>query len=170
MLLAKLLSKIYKKEGGIVLTDYSGQKYIIGQPRRDNPITLKLLKKNLNWKLVVNPDLSFPEAYMNDEIIIENATLSEFLDLAFKNVGRGEITTSAYIIKKILQLWRFISNYNFPLKSKKDVQSHYDVGGSKGEKLYEIFLDRTHILYSCSYWKKDKKTLEEAQNNSKKEK
>ena len=54
MLLAKLLSKIYKKEGGIVLSDYSGPKYICGRPRRDNPITLKLLKKNLNWKLILN--------------------------------------------------------------------------------------------------------------------
>ena len=69
MLLAKLLSKIYKKEGGIVLSDYSGQKYICGRPRRDNPITLKLLKKNLNWKLILNPDLNFPVAYMNGDTV-----------------------------------------------------------------------------------------------------
>ena len=164
MLVAKLFSKIFK-EGGIILIDHSGQKFICGEPRKEKPITVKLLKKNLNWKLVVNPDLSFPEAYMNDEIIIENATLSEFLDLAFKNVGRGEITTSAYIIKKILQLWRFISNYNFPLKSKKDIQHHYDVGGEKGEKLYDIFLDKKHRQYSCAYFKTPNETLEQAQQN-----
>mgnify|MGYP003315779393 CR=1 FL=1 len=59
MLLAKILSKIFKKESGIVLIDYSGQKYICGRPKGDNPITLKLLKKNLNWKLILNPDLNF---------------------------------------------------------------------------------------------------------------
>ena len=47
MLLAKILSKIFKKESGIVLIDYSGQKYICGRPKGDNPITLKLLKKIL---------------------------------------------------------------------------------------------------------------------------
>ena len=164
MLIARLFSRIFKKEG-VILIDYTGQKYICGEPRKDKPITIKLLKKDLNWKLVVNPDLSFPEAYMDGNIEIKNATLSEFLNLAFKNVGRGEITTTAYIIKKLLQLWRFISNYNFPLKSKKDVQSHYDVGGAKGEKLYDIFLDKKHRQYSCAYWKSSKENLEEAQQN-----
>ena len=164
MLVARLFSKIFKKDG-IILVDHNGQKYICGEPRKEKPITVKLLKKNLDWKLIINPDLSFPEAYMNDEIIIENGTLSEFLDLAFKNVGRKEITTSAYIIKKILQLWRFVSNYNFPLKSKRDVQSHYDVGGEKGEKLYDIFLDKKHRQYSCAYFKNSNDTLEQAQQN-----
>ena len=163
-MVARLFSKIFKSEG-IILIDYSGQKYICGNPNKDKPIIVKLLKKNLNYKLILNPDLVFPEAYMNGEIIIENASLSEFLNLVFKNIGRGEITKSAYLIKKILQFWRFVSNYNFPLKSKKDIQHHYDVGGVKGEKLYDIFLDKTHRLYSCAYWKDDTKNLEEAQQN-----
>ena len=102
---------------------------------------------------------------MNGEIIIENASLSEFLNLAFKNVGRKEITTSAYIIKKLLQLWRFISNYNFPLKSKKDIQHHYDVGGEKGEKLYDIFLDKNTDNILVLIGKMPNETLEDAQQN-----
>ena len=164
MLIARLFSRIFKKEG-VILIDYTGQKYICGEPRKEKPITIKLLKKDLNWKLIMNPDLSFPEAYMEGNIIIENASLSEFLNLAFKNVGRSEFTTTAYIIKKLFQFKRFISNYNFPLKSKKDVQSHYDVGGLKGEKLYDIFLDKKHRQYSCAYWKSSKENLEEAQQN-----
>ena len=46
MLVARLFSKIFK-EGGIILIDYRGQKYICGNPNKENPITLKLLKKNL---------------------------------------------------------------------------------------------------------------------------
>ena len=49
MMLARLLSKIYKKNG-IVLIDSQGQKYICGKPDLNKPITNKLLKKNLNWK------------------------------------------------------------------------------------------------------------------------
>ena len=112
-MVAELFSKIFNSEG-IILIDYSGQKYICGNPNKDKPIIVKLLKKNLNYKLILNPDLVFPEAYMNGEIIIENASLSEFLNLVFKNIGRGEITKSAYLIKKILQFWRCVSNYNFP--------------------------------------------------------
>ena len=77
MLFARLLSKIYKKKG-IVLIDSQGQKYICGKPNLQKPLTLKLLKKDLNWKLVLNPDLNFPEAYMHGEIEFENGSLLDF--------------------------------------------------------------------------------------------
>ena len=63
MILARIFTNIYK-EGGIVLIDAKGQKYICGNPKKEKPITLKLLKENLNWKLLLDPELEFPEAYM----------------------------------------------------------------------------------------------------------
>ena len=164
MLVARLFSKIYK-ENGIILIDYRGQKYICGKPDKENPITIKLLKKNLNWKLIVDPELEFPQGYINGDIIIENASLDEFLEIFIRNLGRNEITTLGYVVKKVFQVWRFFSNYNFPGKSKKDIQHHYDIGGDKGEKLYDIFLDTKHRQYSCAYWNNNTETLEEAQQN-----
>ena len=160
MLLARLFSKIYKS-GGIVLIDSYGQKFICGTPDLNKPITLRILNKKLNWKLLINPDLSFPEAYMNGDIKIENGSLFDFLNLTFKNLGRSEINTSGYLVKKILHGWRFITNYNFPLKSKKNVEHHYDIG----EDLYNLFLDKKHRQYSCAYWKSSNDTLEQAQQN-----
>jgi len=159
MLVARLFSKIYKTNG-IVLIDYQGQKFICGNPDLHKPLTLKILNKNLNWKLLINPDLSFPEAYMKGDIKIENGSLLDFLNLTFENLGRSEINTSGYFIKKALHLWRFFTNYNFPLKSKKNVQHHYDLG----EDLYDLFLDKSR-QYSCAYWKSPNETLEEAQQN-----
>tara|TARA_E500000331_G_scaffold354886_1_gene409007 strand:- start:1550 stop:2755 length:1206 start_codon:yes stop_codon:yes gene_type:complete len=164
MIVARLLSKIFK-EGGVILVDYTGQKYICGNPRKENPITIKLLKRNLNWKLILDPELEFPEAYMRNDLIIENASLKDFLMELCKNLGSEEISSAGYISKKISQLWRFVSNYNLPGKSKKDIQHHYDIGGSKGEKLYDIFLDKKHRQYSCAYWTDKTKTLEDAQQN-----
>ena len=112
MLFARLLSKIYKKHG-IVLIDSRGQKYICGKPNLQKPLTLKLLKKDLNWKLVLNPDLNFPEAYMRGEIEFENGSLLDFLNMTFENIGRNEINIYGTVIKKILHTWRFITNYNF---------------------------------------------------------
>ena len=163
MILARVFSNIYK-EGGIILIDSKGLKYICGNPRKENPITVKLLKENLNWKLILDPELEFPEAYMRNEIIIENASLKEFLMDLVKNLGRREVNSASYISKKIFQLWRYLSNFNLPGKSRKNVEHHYDIGGEKGEKLYDIFLD-SNRLYSCAYWKEGTKTLEEAQLN-----
>ena len=66
-----------------ILVDAKGQKYICGNPRKEKPITLKLLKDNLQWKLLFDPELEFPEAYMRNEIIIENA-IKEILTI-FRN-------------------------------------------------------------------------------------
>jgi len=164
MILARVFSNIYR-ESGIILIDSKGQKYICGNPKKDNPITVKLLKENLNWKLILDPELEFPEAYMRGEITIENASLKEFLMDLVKNLGRREVNSASYISKRIFQLWRYLSNFNLPGKSRKNVEHHYDIGGEKGEKLYDIFLDRNHRLYSCAYWKEDTKTLEDAQQN-----
>ena len=164
MILARIFTKIYK-EGGIILIDSKGQKYICGNPRKEKPITIKLLKENLGWKILLDPELEFPEAYMRGDIVIENASLKDFLMELVKNLGRGEITTASIITKKIYQVWRAITNFNLPARSRKNVQHHYDIGGQRGEKLYDIFLDKTHRLYSCAYWKDGTKNLEEAQQN-----
>ncbi len=164
MLLARILSNIYK-EGGIILIDSKGQKYICGNPNKESPIILKLLKHDLSLKLVLDPEIEFPEAYMRNEIIIENASLKDFLMELVKNLGRKEISSASHLSKKIFQVWRYLSNFNLPGKARKNVEHHYDIGGPKGEKLYDIFLDTKHRLYSCAYWKDNTKTLEEAQQN-----
>ena len=160
MMLARLLTKIFKKKG-VILIDFQGQKYICGEPDLEKPLTLKILKKDLNWKLVINPDLNFPEAYMRGEILIENGSLLDFLNMIFENIGRKEINTYGYIIKKILHSWRFVTNYNLPGRSKQNVKHHYDIG----EKLYDLFLDKKHRQYSCAYFTKEDESLEEAQQN-----
>ena len=160
MMLAKLLSKIYKKNG-IILIDHQGQKYICGKPDLNNPITVKLLKKDLNWKLVLNPDLNFPEAYMRGEIKIENASLIDFLNITFENIGRKEINNFGYFMKTFFHAWRYISNYNLPERSKKNVRHHYDIG----EELYDLFLDKKHRQYSCAYFTSENESLEDAQQN-----
>jgi cyclopropane-fatty-acyl-phospholipid synthase len=164
MILARIFTKIYK-ESGIILIDSKGQQYICGNPKKDKPITIKLLKENLKWKLLVDPELEFPEAYMRGEIIIENASLKDFLMDLIKNLGRREVSTASAITKRIYQIYRYLTNFNFPGKSKKNIEHHYDIGGDRGEKLYDIFLDTEHRLYSCAYWKENTKTLEEAQQN-----
>ncbi len=165
MILARILSKIYNDHNGIILVDTDGQKYICGNPRKENPITIKLLKENLKWKLILDPEIEFPEAYMRNELVLENASLLEFLMDLLENLGRREITSASYVSKRIFQIWRYLSNFNLPGKSRENVKHHYDIGGDKGEKLYDIFLDTKHRLYSCAYWQDDTKTLEEAQQN-----
>ena len=96
MQLARFLNKVIKKDG-FILIDANSKSYIIGTPKSDNPIKIKILDKKLHYKLLFHPDLYFGEAYTDGDIVIENGSLTDFLDLALMNFGRGEINFFSYL-------------------------------------------------------------------------
>ena len=148
------------KDDGFLLIDANKNKHLIGKPKKENPINLKILDKSLHTKLLLLPDLYFGEAYTNGSVVIENGTLTEFLDIMLKNIGRGETNSFNATINKLRGTYRFLTNFNLKKKSKSNVAHHYDIS----EKLYDLFLDEKR-QYSCAYFKNDSDTLEEAQNN-----
>jgi len=159
MYLARFWNSIIK-EDGFIIEDTNGKKYIIGSPKKKESITLKLLDKNLNYKLLFHPDLYLGEAYTNGKVIIENGTLTEFLSIVLINIGRNEINIFSKIINKIKGSYRYFTKFNFAHKSKKNVSHHYDIS----EDLYNLFLDQKR-QYSCGYFKNDDDSLEVAQIN-----
>jgi cyclopropane-fatty-acyl-phospholipid synthase len=159
MQLARFLNKLFKKDGFILIDAYL-KKYIIGVPEKRNPITLKILNKKLHYKLLFRPDLYFGEAYSDGDIIIENGTLTDFLDLALMNIGRGELNFISQLINKLSGSYRYLTNFNFIKKSKMNVAHHYDLT----DDLYDLFLDPKR-QYSCGYFKNESDSLETAQNN-----
>ncbi len=159
MYLVNFLNSLFKKNG-FVLIDANKKKYIIGKPKKDNPIILKILDKKLHFKLLLHPDLYLGEAYADGSIVIENGSLTEFLEISLENIGRGEINNFSYTFNKIMGIYRSLTNFNFAKKSKKNVAHHYDIS----EKLYDLFLDKKR-QYSCAYFKNNDDTLEDAQNN-----
>ena len=159
MQLVSFLNNLFKKDG-FVLIDANSKKYIIGTPDKTKPLTLKLLDKNLHFKLLIDPDLYFGEAYTDGSLAIENGSLTDFLELAFKNIGRNETNNYGYILNKMRGTYRYFTNFNFAKRSKKNVAHHYDIS----DGLYELFLD-SKMQYSCAYFKNENDTLETAQNN-----
>ena len=159
MNLAKFLDKLFRYDG-FILIDSNNNKFVIGKPINEKPITLKLLDKSLNYKLLFYPDLYFGEAYTDGSLVIENGTITEFLEMAFRNIGRGDINLYNKLFNKLKGTYRHLTNFNKVVKSKKNVSHHYDIS----EKLYDLFLD-SNRQYSCAYFKNENDTLEEAQMN-----
>ena len=157
--LTQFLEKLVKDDG-FVLEDANKKQHTIGKPFKNPPIKLKLLDKSLHYKLLLLPDLYFGEAYANGSAVIENGTLTEFLEIAMKNIGRGPTSNYATVIKKLMGIYSYITNFNFVGKSKSNVAHHYDIS----EKLYDLFLDENR-QYSCAYFKNDNETIEQAQKN-----
>ncbi|MDA7442449.1 cyclopropane-fatty-acyl-phospholipid synthase family protein [Candidatus Pelagibacter ubique] len=159
MQLARYLNKLFQKDG-FLLIDANSNKYIIGTPKSNKPITVKILDKKLHYKLFFRPDLYFGEAYSNGDIQIENGSLTDFLDIAIMNIGRGELNFFSMLINKIYGSYRYLTNFNFIKKSKMNVAHHYDLS----DELYSLFLDPKK-QYSCGYFINENDTLEDAQNN-----
>ncbi|WP_020169498.1 SAM-dependent methyltransferase [Candidatus Pelagibacter communis] len=159
MQLARYLNKLFQKDG-FLLIDANSNKYIIGSPKKNDPITVKILDKKLHYKLFFRPDLYFGEAYSNGDIQIENGSLTDFLDIALMNIGRGELNFFSMLINKLYGSYRYLTNFNFIKKSKMNVAHHYDLS----DDLYSLFLDPKK-QYSCGYFINENDTLEDAQNN-----
>ncbi|MDA9170349.1 cyclopropane-fatty-acyl-phospholipid synthase family protein [Candidatus Pelagibacter ubique] len=157
--LARYLNKLFQKDG-FLLIDANSNKYIIGTPKNNKPITVKILDKKLHYKLFFRPDLYFGEAYSNGDIQIENGSLTDFLDIALMNIGRGELNFFSMLINKLYGSYRYLTNFNFIKKSKMNVAHHYDLS----DELYSLFLDPKK-QYSCGYFINENDTLEDAQNN-----
>ena len=52
MQLARFLNSVFKKDG-FILVDANSKNYIIGNPKNENPIKLKIINKHLHYKLFV---------------------------------------------------------------------------------------------------------------------
>ena len=159
MQLARFLNKLFKKDG-FILIDAEEKHYIIGSPEKKKPIRVKLLDKKLHYKLLFRPDLYFGEAYSDGGIIIENGSLTDFLNLALMNIGRNELNFFSQLLNKFSGTYRYLTNFNFIKKSKMNVAHHYDLS----DELYSLFLD-SKKQYSCAYFKNENDSLETAQNN-----
>ncbi len=159
MHLSNFLNRLIKDDG-FELIDANSKSYLIGKPKKENPIRFKILDKTLHWKLLINPDLYLGEGYTDGSIVIENGTLTEFLDIAIKNIGRDSANSITNALDKFRRIYRYITNFNLIGKSKQNVAHHYDLSN----KFYDLFLDEKR-QYSCAYFKNEDDTLEVAQNN-----
>ena len=128
MILARFISKTFTKEG-IILVDSQGQKYICGEVlNKEKPLTLKLLKKDLNWKLLLYPELYFGEEYYKGNIEIENGTIHDFLNVALKNLGRKKINVYSTVINSFVYSLNFLTKYNLIGASKRNAEMHLTEG------------------------------------------
>ena len=159
MQLASFLNKLIKDDG-FILIDANSIKYIIGNPKKEKPIILRLLDKKLHYKLLFYPDLYFGEAYADGTLKIENGSLTDFLEITAKNIGRNKINIFAKLLNSLRGTYRYLTNFNFVKKSKTNATHHYDIS----DELYDLFLDSKR-QYSCAYFKNETDSLETAQNN-----
>ncbi|HTW54638.1 MAG TPA: cyclopropane-fatty-acyl-phospholipid synthase family protein [Stellaceae bacterium] len=159
MLLARLLPGIIRI-GRLELIDAAGRRHVVaGSPGPS--VTVRLRDRALHRKLVINPRLHVPEAYMDGTLTIEQGGIYDLIELLVRN---DELMTGDSKLWRFLgraqRLTRRLHQYNPVAKSRANVAHHYDLS----DQLYELFLDRDR-QYSCAYFLSPDDDIDTAQLN-----
>jgi cyclopropane-fatty-acyl-phospholipid synthase len=145
MLLARCLSRIIRI-GRLELIDASGQHHVFsGSPGPS--VTARLHDKSLHWKLIVNPRLNVPEAFMDGTLTIEDGDIYALIELLVRNEELISDAAAWRGMNRLAFLTRRLHQYNPIRRSRRNVAHHYDLS----DELYDLFLDRDR-QYSCAYF------------------
>jgi cyclopropane-fatty-acyl-phospholipid synthase len=153
--LLQLLLQRFVRRGALNVTLASGVRFACGDGT-GAPINIRFTSKAVERRFVLDPELALGEAYMDGGLIVENATITDFLDL----MSRQPITVPPWAepLQHLRFVLRHVQQFNSRRRSKRNVAQHYDLDG----RLYSLFLD-PDWQYSCAYFERPDQNLDDAQ-------
>ncbi len=159
LLLSKLLNRLVRRGTLNVISPSGTVHTFAGTPTP--AVTIRLHDRSLSRRLVLRPELSMGEAYMDGTLTVEDGTLYDFLRLLTTNRLELKTYPPLVVLRSLSRLLRPLQQYN-PVGSRDNVAHHYDLSG----ELYRLFLDGD-LQYSCAYFREENDSLEQAQHNKK---
>ncbi|WP_299396811.1 cyclopropane-fatty-acyl-phospholipid synthase family protein [Pelagibius sp.] len=160
MLFQKLMQKVVEK-GNLRIIDARGRTFDCGDGS-GRRCTMRLHKRLLDYKLVLNPPLYLAEAYMEGDITLDEGTLRDFIATMARNYEQLESNKLVSLGFALGRHTRRLKQYNPVGKAQRNVAHHYDLSG----ELYDLFLDADR-QYSCAYFRTGDESLEQAQADKK---
>ena len=159
-MLYSVLKKINFKEQ-LSIIDSNNNIHVFGKGKSN--LKIRLTNKSIEKKLFRNPSLHFGEGYMNKEILIEEGSIEELIDLVTSCYDDFIQHNSVYkIYENFSGYFKIFQQLNEIVKSKQNVSHHYDLK----EDLYKLFLDKD-MQYSCAYFHNENISLDQAQIDKK---
>jgi cyclopropane-fatty-acyl-phospholipid synthase len=158
--LSSLLKRFIEK-GTLTVIDMAGVRSVFGGGKDGPSVTVRMKDDKVADKIFWNPELAFPEAYMEDRIAFEDGSGVYDLLLLF-SVNRKAL--GGHPVQKALRsAWRSLRRWQQqnPLgRATKNVKHHYDFK----PEFYQLWLDPT-MNYSCAYYTHPENSLEQAQQD-----
>jgi len=159
-MLYSVLKKVNFKEK-LSIIDSNNNTHVFGKGKSN--LRIRLTNKSIEKKLFRNPSLHFGEGYMNKEILIEEGSIEQLIDLITSCYDDFIQYNSVYkIYENFSGYFKIFQQLNELVKSKQNVAHHYDLK----EDLYKLFLDKD-MQYSCAYFHNENISLDQAQIDKK---
>ena len=160
-MLFKSLLKYAIRTGTLKVIDHNGKVFSYGDGSSPK-CTIRLKKPRLDYTIAFDPALTVPEAYMDGELVVEDGTLYDFIELAAINYNKIESFPLLNLLQWIGVGRKKLEQYNPIGIAEKNVAHHYDLS----DQLYDLFLDLDR-QYSCAYFSEPQEDLDTAQQNKK---
>ncbi|WP_126974540.1 SAM-dependent methyltransferase [Frigidibacter oleivorans] len=127
-------------------------------------VAVALTDPDLPRRLVLSPDLTLGEAYMDGTLTVGDDDVRGLLTLLLRNLNRPGARRRGWIaaLDTLSTAGRRLQQWNPVSRSRRNVAHHYDLSGA----LYDLFLDEDR-QYSCAYFRHPDDTLDQAQRQKK---
>jgi len=125
-------------------------------PEFGTPLSRRLHLNNRHalWRLVLNPQLNFGDAYTRGALQVEGDLVS-FLEIVFRSASAADRQHS---LARILWHWHNRARPNTHDGARSNIHHHYDLHND----FFQLWLDE-EMLYTCAYFSSPALTLEQAQ-------
>jgi cyclopropane-fatty-acyl-phospholipid synthase len=155
------LLKRFVEKGRLTVIDMGGLRHVFGSGADGPAVTVRMKDDGVARAIFFNPELAFPEAYMNDRIAFEDGSSVYDLLLLF-SVNRKAL--GGHPVQKALRNgWRAVRRWqqqNSVAQASRNIRHHYDIS----PEFYRLWLDPT-MNYSCAYYTHPDNSLEQAQQD-----
>lgn len=121
------------------------------------PVIIRLSRKGLQ-RIVAKPSLGLAEAYMDEDMVLEQGDIWDLLEIVGRSGARGPKGRGSLAKRTKKAVKRRIQQANDRSASRRNVAHHYDLSN----EFYRRWLDED-MQYSCAYFARPDMTLEEAQ-------
>ncbi|SHE37313.1 cyclopropane-fatty-acyl-phospholipid synthase [Loktanella atrilutea] len=126
------------------------------------PVRVELHRDDIVQRLVLRPDLTLGNAYMDGDLTVANDDLDGLLSMLMRNRQRGRTTVLMGAARRLASPVQRLARRNPLTRSRQNVAHHYDLSS----ELYDLFLD-TDRQYSCAYFTDPDMSLDAAQEAKK---
>lgn len=143
------------RRGSITFVTASGMAFTCGDGTGE-PVRVRLTTKDVARQLLLDPEMSFGEAYTDGTMLVERGSIADVLAII---LDQPDIMPRWAKLQWWLRyLVRNFQQFNPRGRSINNVSRHYDLDG----RLYSLFLDADK-QYSCAYFETPDMTLDDAQ-------
>jgi cyclopropane-fatty-acyl-phospholipid synthase len=123
-----------------------------------SPVAIRFTTGAAERRVLLDPDLRFGEAYMDGDVVVEQGSIADFLDVAIRNLSRIPPNVWSSLLRALRSFARWLFQDNSLWRARRNAVHHYNID----YRIYRLFLD-SDLQYSCAYFENSNASLEEAQ-------